>query len=157
MLSRFWARGFSHFYTTKLNNENQHGGTMMKVRLILAIAMAAALFGTGVLAQDKEPEKMGGMMKENHAKMAEMHQTMEAAWKEQDAELDKLVTQMNSASGDQKLTTMAAVISKLVEFRKKEHEDMAAMHKKMQSEMEGRKKEKAETSSSPDEHSKHHP
>jgi cytochrome c556 len=104
----------------------------MKLRSTLAMAVAAAFMGSSVFAQDKEPEKMGGMMKEHHAKMAEMHQKMEAAWKEQDAELDKLVSQMNSAQGDQKISAMAAVVSKLVELRRKEHEDMAAMHKKMQ-------------------------
>lgn len=129
----------------------------MKLRSTLAFAIAAALISSPVLAQDKEPEKMGGMMKEHHAKMAEMHQKMEAAWKEQDVELDKLVSQMNSAQGEQKMSAMAAIVSKLVELRKKEHADMVAMHKKMQSEMQGTMKEKAETSPTPDEHSKHHP
>src|SRR5450759_512215 len=110
----------------------------MKVKSTVAIGIVIALCSFGVFAQDKEPEKMGGMMKE------------------QDAELDKLVSQMNSAQGEQKMSAMAAVVSKLVELRKKDHEDMAAMHKKTQSEMESRKKEKAETGPS-DEHSKHHP
>lgn len=112
----------------------------MKVKSTVAIGIVIALCSFGVFAQDKEPEKMGGMMKEHGAKMAEMHQNMEAAWKEQDAELDKLVSQMNSAQSEQKMSAMAAVVSKLVELRKKDHEDMAAMHKKMQSEMESRKK-----------------
>jgi len=126
----------------------------MKVKSTVAIGIVIALCSSGVFAQEKEPEKMGGMMKEHHAKMSEMHQKMGAAWKEQDAELDKLVTLMNSAQGEQKVSAMAAVVSKLVEIRKKEHEDMAAMHKKMEAEHQ---KEKGETGASPNEHSKHHP
>jgi cytochrome c556 len=131
------------------------GGNIMKVKSTVAIGIVIALCSSGVFAQEKEPEKMGGMMKEHHPKMEEMHQKMEAAWKEQDAELDKLVTQMNSAQGDQKISATAAVVNKLVELRKKEHEDMAAMHKKMEAEHH-LMKEKGEASASPDEHSKHH-
>jgi cytochrome c556 len=132
------------------------GENIMKVKSTVAIGIVIALASSGVFAQDKEPEKMGGMMKEHHAKMSEMHQKMEATWKEQNAELDKLVTQMNSAQGDQKVSAMAAVVSKLVEIMKKEHEEMAAMHQKMEAEHHPRK-EKSEASASPDEHSKHLP
>ena len=130
---------------------------MTKLKWTLVVAIMPALCSGYLFAQEKESEKMPGMMKEHHGMMAEMHQKIEAAWKEQDAELDKLVAQMNTAHGDQKVNAMAAVVSKLVELRKKRHEDMAAMHKKMESEMESRTKGKAEASPSPDEHAKHHP
>ena len=47
--------------------------------------------------------------------------------KEQDAELDKLVTEMNSAPVDKKLDAVAAVLTKLVEQRKAMHEQMQKM------------------------------
>ena len=68
----------------------------MKSTPILAILIAAALPGAGLLAQG-EQGKMGDMMKkENPANMSEMHQKMEAEMKAQDAELDKLVSDMNT-------------------------------------------------------------
>ena len=47
--------------------------------------------------------------------------------KDQDAELDKLVAEMNSASADKKLDAVAAVVAKLVEQRKAMHEQMQKM------------------------------
>jgi hypothetical protein len=47
--------------------------------------------------------------------------------KDQDAELDKLVAEMNSASADKKLDAIAAVLTKLVEQRKAMHEQMQKM------------------------------
>jgi hypothetical protein len=47
--------------------------------------------------------------------------------KDQDAELDKLIEQMNSAAPDKKLDAMAAVVTKLVEQRKVMHEQMQKM------------------------------
>ena len=55
-------------------------------------------------------------------------------WKDQDAELDKLVAEMTSAPADKKLDAVAAVLSKLVEKRK-------AMHEQMQKMMTANKKE----------------
>ena len=47
--------------------------------------------------------------------------------KDQDAELDKLIEQMNSAAPEKKLEAMAAVVTKLVEQRKAMHEQMQKM------------------------------
>jgi len=47
--------------------------------------------------------------------------------KDQDAELDKLIEQMNSAAPDKKLDAIAAVVTKLVEQRKAMHEQMQKM------------------------------
>jgi hypothetical protein len=94
----------------------------MKSTRILAIIVAAALPGAVLLGQGGPP------MKEHHAKMSEMHQKMEAEMKAQDAELDKLVADMNAATGDKKVDAIAAVVSKMVEQRKAMHEKMAVMH-----------------------------
>ena len=52
---------------------------------------------------------------------------MMSNWKEQDAEVDKLVAEMNSAPADKKLDAVAAVLTKLVEQRKAMHEHMQKM------------------------------
>jgi uncharacterized coiled-coil DUF342 family protein len=51
---------------------------------------------------------------------------MMSNWKEQDAELDELVAEMNSAAG-KKLDAVAVVVTKLVEQRKAMHEQMQKM------------------------------
>ena len=53
--------------------------------------------------------------------------SMMSNWKEQDAELDKLVATMNSAPSDKKLDAIAAIVAKLVEQRKAMHEEMEKM------------------------------
>ena len=129
-----------------------------KLSPFMAIAIPLVLFGNVVFAQQTPPEKMGGMMTgEHHDMMMQMHQKMETDWKEQDAELDKLIAQMKSASSDQKVTAIEAVVSKLVELREKEHEDMVAMHKKMQDMMQEKMKGKMGASPSPGEHAEHSP
>jgi len=52
---------------------------------------------------------------------------MMSKWKEQEAELDKLVADMNNASSDKKVDAIAAVVTKLVEQRKAMHEGMQKM------------------------------
>ena len=115
----------------------------MKSTRILAIIVAAALPGAVLLAQG-EKGKMGDMMKEHPANMSEMHQKMEAEMKAQDAELDKLVSEMNTATGEKKADVMAALLSKMVEQRMTMHEKMAGTHMAMEGAMncckEGMKK-----------------
>jgi len=55
---------------------------------------------------------------------------MMSNWKDQDAEFDKLVAEMNRASADKKLDAVAAALSKLVEQRKGMHEQMTGNDKK---------------------------
>ena len=52
---------------------------------------------------------------------------MMSNWKDQEAELDKLVAEMNSAPADKKLDAVAAALTKLVEQRKAMHEQMQKM------------------------------
>jgi hypothetical protein len=52
---------------------------------------------------------------------------MMSKWKEQEAELDKLVADMNSAPSDKKVDAIAVVVTKLVEQRKAMHEGMRKM------------------------------
>jgi len=52
---------------------------------------------------------------------------MMSNWKEQDAELDKLVAEMKSAPAQKKLDAVAALLTQLVEQRKAMHEQMQKM------------------------------
>jgi hypothetical protein len=52
---------------------------------------------------------------------------MMSNWKDQDAELDKLVSEMNNAPPEKKLEAVAAVVAKLVEQRKAMHEQMQSL------------------------------
>ena len=47
--------------------------------------------------------------------------------KDQDAEFDKLVAEMNGAANDRKIDAVAAVVTKLVEQRKAMHGQMQNM------------------------------
>ena len=93
----------------------------MKSTHILAVIVAAALPGAVLFAQGGPP-----WTQKNHPKM-EMNQKMEAEMKAQDAEIDKLVTEMNGTTGDKKMDAMAALLSKIVEQRKAMHEEMGGM------------------------------
>ncbi len=46
--------------------------------------------------------------------------------KAQDAEIDKLVAEMNTATGEKRIDAIVAVLKKLIEQRKTMHEKMAA-------------------------------
>ena len=102
----------------------------MKSTHILAIIVTAALPGAFLLAQPGPP-----WMQKNAPKM-EMNQKMEAEMKAQDSEIDKLVTEMNSATGDRKMDAMAALLTKIVDQRKAMREKMAGMHMEMNDAME---------------------
>jgi hypothetical protein len=91
----------------------------MKTTHLLAALVAATLPLT-VLAEDTAKTETTGM------KGMDMGQMMSNS-KHQDAELDKLVAEMNSASVDKKLDAIAAVLTKLVEQRKAMHEQMQKM------------------------------
>jgi len=67
----------------------------MKTKLLLAIAAAVALPLTGVAAEEANSDRSN-----------------------QDAELNKLLTEMNSAPADQKVGAIVTLLNKLVEERK---------------------------------------
>ena len=100
------------------------------------IAVAIAL--TPVLAEDttkpeatdqtKEQKDTGMMGKDMGNMMGMMGMgDMMSNWKDQQAELDKLVADMNSAPSDKKVDAIAAVVTKLVEQHKAMHERMQKM------------------------------
>jgi hypothetical protein len=118
--------------------KHQNGKCEIMKKPLLLVAMAAAALPLAVVfaedtvtpkatAETKDPNSSCiVMMGMNNGKMMGMSDMM-SNWKEQDSELDKLVSAMNGASPDKKLDTIAAVVSKLVDQCKSAHEAMQKM------------------------------
>jgi hypothetical protein len=103
----------------------------MKTSHSLATLIAATLPLTAVLAEDTAKTETTDQKQEQSSdttamKGMDMDQMMSNA-KDQDAELDKLVAEMNNAPTDKKLDAIAAVLTKLLEQRKALHEQMQMM------------------------------
>jgi uncharacterized coiled-coil protein SlyX len=134
-------------------NDGINGGktNMMNVKSTVIAVIGVGLFSVPAFAQGQGNDKMGGMMKghRHHAWMEEMHQKMEAEMKAEDAELDKLVSEMNTATGEKKVDAIAAVVNKLVEQRKTMHQKMETMTEKMGARRRKWMEEKGTTSPSP--------
>jgi hypothetical protein len=104
----------------------------MKATHLLATLVAATLPLAAITAEDSSKTETTDQKQEQNSDMTEMKGMMVKGqmmsnWKDQDAELDKLVAEMNSASADKKLDAVAAVVTKLVEQRKAMHEQMQKM------------------------------
>jgi len=101
----------------------------MKTTHLLATLIAAATLPlTAIPAEDTaQSESTDQKQEQSSDTMGMKGKMMMSNWKDQDAELDKLVAEMNSAPADKKLDAVAAVLTKLVEQRKAMHEHMQKM------------------------------
>ena len=103
----------------------------MKRNHLVAAMMAAAIALAPVLAEETtKPEAADQTKEQTDCCMGMMGKdtgNMMSKWKEQEAELDKLVADMNSAPSDKKVDAIAAVVTKLVEQRKAMHERIQKM------------------------------
>jgi hypothetical protein len=103
----------------------------MKTLHLLVTFIAATLPLTAALAEDTAKTETTDPQREQSSDTAGLKGTdmgqMMANSQNQDAELDKLVAEMNSASPDKKLYAIAAVLTKLVEERKAMHEQVRKM------------------------------
>lgn len=99
----------------------------MKTTHLLATLIAATLPLTAIPAEDTGQTETTDQKQEQSSDTMGMKGKMMSNWKEQDAELDKLVAEMNSAPAEKKLDAVAAVLTKLVEQRKAMHEHMQKM------------------------------
>lgn len=91
---------------------------------IAAVVIAAVLQSATLFAQ--QPSPMSEMNKQKHREMMPKHAKMMEEQKLQDAEIDKLLAEMNAATGEKRIDAIIAVLNKLVEQRKAMHEKMAA-------------------------------
>ena len=103
----------------------------MKTKLLFATLIAATLPLIAVRAEDSGKAETTDQKQQQSSDMMEMKGMgkgpMMSNWKEQDAELDKLVAEMNSAPADKKLEAIAALLTKLVEQREEMHGQMEKM------------------------------
>ena len=108
---------------------------IMKTKYLLATLVAASLPLAAIVAEDSTKTETSDQQKEQSSDMAGMKGMtgmkcmmgkgqMMSNLKEQDAELDQLVAEMNSAPADKKVDAVAAVLNKLVQERKAMHEQM---------------------------------
>lgn len=89
-------------------------------------------------AQDTDQGMSSCPMWGARGNMMEWHQKALEKFKAQNAELDKLVQNMNAAPADRKMDAMAAVINKAMEQRKTWQADMEARQQKMMEWMKNR-------------------
>ena len=96
----------------------------MKSTRIAAVIIASLLQTATLSAQDTS--SMKEMDEKKHREMMPKHAKMMEEQKAQDAEIDKLVAEMNTATGEKRIDATVAVLKTLIEQRKTMHEKMAA-------------------------------
>jgi hypothetical protein len=80
--------------------------------------MATTLPLTATPAEDTVQSETTDQKQEQNSNSVGKKGNMMSNWKDQDAEIDKLMAEMNSAPADKKLDAVIAVLTKLVEQRK---------------------------------------
>ena len=112
----------------------------MKTNQLFSIVIAGVLAVGTAFAQQTESASGGcpmmcgvmcGKMGAHKGQMADWHQKMMEKIKAQDAEMDKLIQEMNAASGEKKVEALAAIANKAMEERKAWHAEMEMRHKTM--------------------------
>lgn len=96
----------------------------MKTIRILIVTSAILFQGATLPAQS--PSGMQGMDEKKHREIMPMHAMMMEEQKQQDAEMDKLLAEMNATSGEKRVDAIVAVLNKLIQQRKTMNERMAA-------------------------------
>ena len=95
----------------------------MKTKTIPLLLITLALSCTSLHAQDSN--KMQKMGMQRHQEMMPVHAKIIEMQKVQDAEMDRLLSEMNSATGEKRVDMIVAVLNKLVEQRKALNAEMA--------------------------------
>ncbi|MEO6908229.1 MAG: hypothetical protein ABI210_10095 [Abditibacteriaceae bacterium] len=104
-------------------HERTMGGGMMSG------GKSGGMMGGGMMGKTStKPNAKMGMM---HDKMGAHHDKMVANMKTNDARLNKLVTMMNAAKGNAKISAIAAVINEMVAQHKMMFSQMHTMNEKM--------------------------
>ena len=101
-------------------NHRKRKAITMKTTLALLTACAIGLLSSTASAQS--PSEMD----RHHREMMPLHAKLMEKQKAQDAEIDKLLIEMNTATAEKRIDAIIAVIKKLVEQRKAMQAEMAA-------------------------------
>ena len=94
----------------------------MKRKLILCAVVMLALMAQPSPAQ--QPAGTGAADQQHHRELMPVHAKLMEKQKAQDAEIDQLLAEMNSASGEKRIDAMATVIRKLIEQRRDMQEEI---------------------------------
>jgi hypothetical protein len=95
------------------------------MKTTLAVAIAIGAFQTAkLLAQ--EPGGMQSMDQQKHHEIMPIHAKIMEKQKAQDAEINKLLAEMNTATGEKRIDAIIAVLNKLVEQRKTMNAEIAS-------------------------------
>lgn len=109
--------------------------TRLKFAMAMTLVVALGLFQLSAAgaAQNPAPQASGQAPQQSQGMpgMMKMHEQMMAEMKAGEARLDALVKDMNAASGNAKVTAIAAVVTELVAQQKSMHERMGQMHQQM--------------------------
>ena len=99
----------------------------MKSKLIIAIAIAVAF---GSIGLSTEPQSSSTSTptagREMHRQMMPIHARLIEEQKAQDSEIDKLLAEVQAASGEKRIDAIVAVLKKLIEQRKAMNAEIAA-------------------------------
>jgi conjugal transfer/entry exclusion protein len=101
---------------------------------MLALAFGLTRFGFSAVAavqQSPAAQETTQPQQPNMQAMMKMHEQMMAEMKSGDAKLDALVKDMNSATGQTKVTAIAAAVNELVLQHKTMHGRMGQMHQQI--------------------------
>ena len=93
-------------------------------KTLSALTIAIAFQSAMLLAQ--EPGGMQGIDQQKHREIMPIHAKIMEKQKVQDAEIDKLLAEMNSATGEKRIDAIVAVLNKLVEQRKAMNAEISA-------------------------------
>jgi hypothetical protein len=97
----------------------------------MAVWLGPHVFGVAAEERVSQAAPQARGQSQGMPDMMKMHEQMMAEMKAADARLDMLVKEMNAASGNAKVTAMAAVVTELVAQHKSMHERMGQMHQGM--------------------------
>jgi len=92
---------------------------------VLTWVCAFGMIATPLFAQDPTGEYRLKKQPE-HSELMPIHAKLLQMQKTQDAEIEKLLAEMNAATGEKKIDAIAAVIGKLVEQRKAMNAEIAS-------------------------------
>jgi vancomycin resistance protein YoaR len=103
----------------------------MITRLTLATAILLILGSQAGPFNLAAAQATAQQLQSSMQEMMKMHEQMMADMKAGDAKLDALVKDMNAATGNAKITAVAAVVNELVRQHKAMQERMSQMHQDM--------------------------
>jgi hypothetical protein len=104
--------------------KEEKGVPTMKNKTVSLMLITVALSCVTLRGQDSN--KMQGMGMQKHQQMMPVHAKIIEMQKAQDGEIDRLLSEMNNASGEKRVDAIVAVLNKLVEQRKAMNAEMAA-------------------------------